>query len=297
MHRVPLIGTFLALTLLSAAAPDYPRDVALWQEVSVSPNSDQAARMTWSYAANFSRHEWRVYAERNQIHAQLISANSPRQGERPKFTPKAGRFEDASEFARIDDGWLVGFNEGEFGAALYWFNTAGDRNYKLSDHQVVRFFSYQTASMRSKVWLTWAPPVAPSSAFQDQIRALAGRSPPSRNFPLLPTPSPCAAMAQYSSHSPTHSSPSMMAGSPPFYPTRHGAVAFIQIPLSSPPTSESSTLECASLSVNSTPQLKSSDFLSRPTPSLTNFRRKTSSKYANNMVINQPLLNVLKNRP
>ena len=42
--------------------------------------------------------------------------------------------------ARVDDGWLVGFNKGEFGAALYWFSADGKQNYKISDHQVWEFF-------------------------------------------------------------------------------------------------------------------------------------------------------------
>jgi hypothetical protein len=58
---------------------------------------------------------------------------------RPGFDPKADRFSGPSAFARVDDGWLVGFNHGEFGAALYWFSTDGNRNYKISDHQVVDF--------------------------------------------------------------------------------------------------------------------------------------------------------------
>jgi len=97
--------------------------------------------MIWFYAANYSHHEWRVFAERGQICAQLTTAKRPEQRERPKFTPKAGQFRGASSFARVDDGWLVGFNQGEFGAALYWFSPDGKRKYKVSDHQVVDFFS------------------------------------------------------------------------------------------------------------------------------------------------------------
>lgn len=39
----------------------------------------------------------------------------------------------------VDGGWIVGFNKGEFGASLYWFNPDGTANYKISDHQVVAF--------------------------------------------------------------------------------------------------------------------------------------------------------------
>lgn len=126
---------------MRAAEPEYPREVARWQTVAVPRGSDQGARMAWFYAANYSNHEWRVFAERGQICAQLTSAKPPQKPERPKFTPKAGQFRGASAFARVDDGWLVGFNQGEFGAALYWFSADGKRNYKVSDHQVADFFS------------------------------------------------------------------------------------------------------------------------------------------------------------
>ena len=43
-------------------------------------------------------------------------------------------------FSRVGDGWLVGFNHGEWGGALYWFSSDGKRNYKVSDHQIVQFF-------------------------------------------------------------------------------------------------------------------------------------------------------------
>ncbi len=62
-------------------------------------------------------------------------------GARPEFDPKAGGFHGPSAFARVDDGWLIAFNHGEFGAALYWFSRNGNQRYKISDHQVVDFIS------------------------------------------------------------------------------------------------------------------------------------------------------------
>ncbi len=142
MRRTLFIGSFLALALTALAAePKYPREVARWQEVSVPPDNNQSDRMVWFYAANYSHHEWRVFSEHGQIHAELTTAKPSAQAERPKFTPKAGQFRGASAFARVDDGWLVGFNQGEFGAVLYWFSPDGKRNYKVSDHQVVDFCS------------------------------------------------------------------------------------------------------------------------------------------------------------
>jgi hypothetical protein len=40
---------------------------------------------------------------------------------------------------RVDDGWLAGYNGGEFGAELWWFSPDGTRSYKISEHQVNQF--------------------------------------------------------------------------------------------------------------------------------------------------------------
>lgn len=128
----------LALTA-SAIESSYPRDLTKWKEINIPSKSDHGARMIWDYAANYSRHEWRVYVEDGKVYAKLVSPMKLEKGERPPFTPKGFHFDRGDAFKRVDDGWLVGFNRGEFGASLYWFNTDGTRNYKISDHQVVDF--------------------------------------------------------------------------------------------------------------------------------------------------------------
>ena len=141
-RRLILSASFLLLTLcLRAAEPEYLRDIAKWQEVAVPSESDQGAWMVWSYAASYSKHEWRVFTKDSQPQAQLSQEILEKRPDRPNFTPEAGRFRGASAYAVVDDGWLVGFNQGEFGAALYWFSHDGKSSYKISDHQVVDFFS------------------------------------------------------------------------------------------------------------------------------------------------------------
>lgn len=142
MHRFPLIASLLVLTLgVRAAEPEYPRDITKWQEATVPPEKPQGPRMAWFYAANYSNLEWRVFTENGKPSAKNGQEAPAKRPDQPKFTPKAGKFRGASAFAAVDDGWLVGFNQGEFGAALYWFSQDGKRNYKVSDHQVVDFFS------------------------------------------------------------------------------------------------------------------------------------------------------------
>ena len=59
---------------------------------------------------------------------------------RQPFIPRVDQFSTYRAF-HVRDGWLIGFNDGEFGAALYWFSNNGTRNYKISDDQVVDFLS------------------------------------------------------------------------------------------------------------------------------------------------------------
>ena len=142
---------FLPLTMLVACThlsekhqgTRYLRDVAQWQEVAMPAKSDQAAWMVWSYAASYSRHEWRVFIKDGLVNAQLCDEAPEKRPNRPNFTPKAGTLRGPSAFAAVDDGWLVAFNHGEFGAALYWFSQNGERSYKISGHHIVDFFSFQ----------------------------------------------------------------------------------------------------------------------------------------------------------
>ncbi|MEO7494693.1 MAG: hypothetical protein ABIT83_22005 [Massilia sp.] len=138
--RLVLIAMLAAGFNAQAANAEFPDDVTRWQDISVPPETSRGDRAVWSYAANYSRHEWRVVAEAGQIHAQLKGREQAAKGERPDFTPQADKFRRASAFFAVDDGWLVAFNQGEFGAALYWFSADGQQNYKISDHQVVEFF-------------------------------------------------------------------------------------------------------------------------------------------------------------
>jgi hypothetical protein len=44
---------------------------------------------------------------------------------------------------KVDDGYLVGFNKGEFGGSLYWFSEKGDTSYQISRVNVDYIFEYK----------------------------------------------------------------------------------------------------------------------------------------------------------
>ena len=96
--------------------------------------------MVWSFAANYSHLNWRVFTQAGEVRARLGGENPDIRPAQLNFTPEAGKFRRTSAAAAVDDGWLVGFNEGEFGGALYWFSRDGKRSYPISNDQIVDFF-------------------------------------------------------------------------------------------------------------------------------------------------------------
>lgn len=46
---------------------------------------------------------------------------------------------DPFQAIKTDDGWITGYNRGEFGSAIYWYNDDGTQRKKLSEHRVNGF--------------------------------------------------------------------------------------------------------------------------------------------------------------
>jgi hypothetical protein len=44
---------------------------------------------------------------------------------------------------KVDNGYLVGFNKGEFGGSLYWFSEKGDSSYQISRENIDYIFEYK----------------------------------------------------------------------------------------------------------------------------------------------------------
>lgn len=128
-----------------AAELNFDPDVTKWEEVIRPPKTNAGAYAVWDYAASYSELEWHMFMKEGEPRAQLRDKSFQEHGERPRFIPKVAKFgRGAPTFARVDDGWLVGFNDGEWGGAFYWFREDGKRNYKISDHQIEQFFMLPT---------------------------------------------------------------------------------------------------------------------------------------------------------
>lgn len=140
---VPWLGLVLLLTWLAANSRDYDPDVTKWIEVQRPIESGE--HEIWFYAANRSHMIWMLARRGDDVCAHLFGWREilKRVLAPPPFVPRAGQFSGGRAF-HVNDGWLVGFNEGEFGAALYWFSNDGGKKYKISDDQIVDFMATPT---------------------------------------------------------------------------------------------------------------------------------------------------------
>lgn len=112
-----------------------------WLEIPIPDQTQREERLVWEYAANYSPLSWYVF-RRGHTLAASPEASRPR-SPRPPFLPAEGKRADGIVAQRIDDGWLVAFNHGEFGAELSWFSEDGKENRKISIHHVVEFVRWQ----------------------------------------------------------------------------------------------------------------------------------------------------------
>jgi hypothetical protein len=122
-----------------AAPPElWPRDVLQWVE-AVIPPSNITCGPDWWEALNDGRSEWCVSVVDGRVTAEPRDSRAPVPGPRPAFVAETEEFRAPTSFLQVDDGWLVGYDHGEFGGALYWFSTDGTHHDRISDHQVVQF--------------------------------------------------------------------------------------------------------------------------------------------------------------
>lgn len=124
----------LSFCLKSTACPDeYNPDVNTWIAIK-KPNL---------LLANYSNHHWRVEKSGQTVAAHPCSGeNQPKLF--PKFDTKIqlnknGRMVAPSLTYKVTDGWIIAYDQGEFGAAVYWSNEDGTKKQKISDLHINGF--------------------------------------------------------------------------------------------------------------------------------------------------------------
>lgn len=140
--------TAALLVLPSARAADsriywpqnYERSVTKWQEIVLEKNTD-AALSNHSHVP-FWDLRWHVYSDNDGITAEATADAVENHPPLPSFEPIWAGHESTSDTwvaVPVDDGWIVAFDVGEFGAAVVWFNSNGTKQYEISPDFVQTF--------------------------------------------------------------------------------------------------------------------------------------------------------------
>ncbi len=148
-HLAFYILTTTSMCLAADELPkEYEHDVTKWKEVPIPARSSYEAHGVLMQRANFSPVEWTVEGHEKTVRAVLSNGNNETpEADRPSFSmeiPLGSRPSVApAQVLKVNNGWLAGYNRGEFGAALWWYATDGKQRYQISDHQVNQFIVHK----------------------------------------------------------------------------------------------------------------------------------------------------------
>jgi hypothetical protein len=84
--------------------------------------------------ANYSTNEWHVSIDSGKVHVSRSS--NPEQSSFPPHFVRTDQMRGRSVVAKAGDGWLIGFDAGEFGGGLWWSSNDGREKKHLSNENV-----------------------------------------------------------------------------------------------------------------------------------------------------------------
>ncbi len=153
MKKTIIVPTILALFVFcsstlwaegkQSATADYPDDPGKWLVIPVPSKSNAVEYEEFFRKANWSEVEWAVSLNNN---GKPVARRKSSRGdcEAPEKVTRIAiegpaRFSEPSACLEVDDGWLVAYNNGEFGSSLYWSSTDGSHRYQFSALWVNQF--------------------------------------------------------------------------------------------------------------------------------------------------------------
>jgi hypothetical protein len=138
VHAVAIVSVACA----AAGADSYSEDLSKWRGISISQRDAERG-----HQANWSSKEWVVFlrdghpAVRARVgdrERDAVVWDADDRANLPFTIEQGNAFEGLAghvHATKVADGWIVGFNAGEFGAGLWWFAPDGNRRYLISmDH-------------------------------------------------------------------------------------------------------------------------------------------------------------------
>jgi hypothetical protein len=130
-------------------ALEYPNDLAKWfltKELDKWKDRGEGNDLgdpRLDAAQSDANHHWVVYLRAGRPSARLKSLNRLLPPPLP-FEIKEGTAAEGLKGRRfnvkVDDGWIVSFDGGEWGAGLWWFSPDGGRRYKISSKDGINGF-------------------------------------------------------------------------------------------------------------------------------------------------------------
>jgi len=116
------------------------REFKKWQYFNVPSNEDTV------YSYNLCDTNWIVYKKNKLLLTRQMGDTTdweylPFKTPTPKSYSKMEEFSGKKSFIKVNDGYLVAFWRGEFGASMFWFSDDGTSNYKIPGASAVQFIS------------------------------------------------------------------------------------------------------------------------------------------------------------
>lgn len=134
---------------------DYERDLNKWQEVipdkppakkePATNNPEEKALLPeyrWPTHPPFPKLRWLVHNKGGKIVAQAAANFQGESAPSPAFKPRwkdAEMLPDEWIALPVEDGWIIAFDMGEWGAGVVWYNKDGSESYEFGQESIQAF--------------------------------------------------------------------------------------------------------------------------------------------------------------
>lgn len=140
--KIILCSTLSVLMAAILEASEFIPDFKQWV-VATPPSSTMTLKEYKDFMSQVrSSYEWQVVSENGKVKGILRSEEEGNKLKSPEFdtTMQFDYGESSAHLTlEVEDGWIVAYNDGEFGAAIYWFDKMGKLKKLLSHHHVKEF--------------------------------------------------------------------------------------------------------------------------------------------------------------